>query len=101
MRAVVVFLFFGKNVGMTIKTTSIMIIHLKRESDCGGNERGYSEKQRQRKGGSQIKNVEYILGHLLEKAMDRGGIKSSLRINNKRERERIQCLSTRVINKLV
>ena len=39
------------------------------------------------RGGSQIKNVEYILGHLLEKAMDRGGIKSSLRINNKRERE--------------
>ena len=67
-------LFFGKNVGMTIKKTSIMIIHLKRESDCGGNERGYSEKQRERKGGgSQIKNVEYILGHLLEKAMEGEG----------------------------
>ena len=50
-----------------------MIIHLKRESDCGGNERGYSEKQRQRKGGSQIKNVEYILGHLLEKDMEGEG----------------------------
>ena len=36
---------------MTIKTTSIMIIHIKRESDFGGNERGYSEKQRERKGG--------------------------------------------------
>ena len=36
---------------MTIKTTSIMIIHIKRESDFGGNERSYSEKQRERKGG--------------------------------------------------
>ena len=68
-------MFFGKNVGMTIKTTSIMIIHLKRESDCGGNERGYSEKQRERKGGVTNKKCGIHFGSFVRERYGRGGIK--------------------------
>ena len=80
---------------MTIKTTSIMIIHIKRESDCGGNDRGYSEKQREKKGrggGGGHKKCGIHFGSFFRESRERGGIKFSLRKNSKREREDIMFI---------